>query len=290
MAGIVVFYDSDNKVESVKFRSAFEATILEIHNSYYLVEPAEGSQECKASERIEVPMQSLDPSLEPEVGDTIEIMHSGVIMEINPPRLREVYSIKVVHEAKKEDSNNETENKVEATTEAEVIETAVVYPLPTTIDLDNIEDCTLAVSIENGNIYSNEAGTATLKMRVTVYDYELYDMVDISQLEVGNILEINKAQVELVSIETNELGTVIINGGLDVGGYELVTNENGVYYSVGYSDIKTYHEIGEIELAMSPEFVYIDASDPDGGEKKYTVADFKINYVFLYYNGTQHNK
>ncbi len=278
------FYDYYNRentdnIPLKEIEVTFEATILEIKDTYLLVEPVEGSLELKSSERITLPRKNMNPSPEPEVGDIIEIKYDGLIAESYPAQIIEVYGIKIVKEATKESVNNETEP----------IETAIVYPLPTTIDLNAIKDCTLAISIENGDIYAAEADTTKYKMKVRVYDYELFDLADISMLDVGSIIEINKEQVEIASIERNELGTVIINGGLDVGGYELVTNENGVHYSIGYSDIKTYHEIGEIELVMSSEFVYIDASDPEGGEKKYTVADFTANNVFFEYNGTPHN-
>ena len=79
----------------------FEATILEIGENYYLVEPVEGSQELHSADQIEVPMKNLDPSLEPEVGDIIEIKHSGEILETFPARLSEVYGIKVTKESEK---------------------------------------------------------------------------------------------------------------------------------------------------------------------------------------------
>ena len=81
----------------------FEATILEIGENYYLVEPVEESQELHSADQIEVPMKNLDPSLEPETGDIIEIKYSGEILETYPARLSEVYSIKVTKEA--EESN-----------------------------------------------------------------------------------------------------------------------------------------------------------------------------------------
>lgn len=55
----------------------FQAAILEINDSYYLVEQVEGSQELKSSDQITVPMRHLDPSLEPEVGDIVEIIYNG---------------------------------------------------------------------------------------------------------------------------------------------------------------------------------------------------------------------
>ncbi|MBO4950610.1 MAG: hypothetical protein J6E38_06295 [Clostridia bacterium] len=77
----------------------FQAILVDFYDGFYLVEPLEDSYEGSVANQIEVPIKKLDPSLEPEVGDTIEITHSGVIMEVNLSRLREVYSIKVIEEA-----------------------------------------------------------------------------------------------------------------------------------------------------------------------------------------------
>ena len=43
-------------------------------------------------------MKYLDSSLEPEIGDVIEIIHSGEILETYPARLQDVYSIRVIKE------------------------------------------------------------------------------------------------------------------------------------------------------------------------------------------------
>lgn len=47
-------------------------------------------------------MKHLDSSLEPEVGDIIEIIHSGEIMESDPVRLRDVYSIRIITKQEEE--------------------------------------------------------------------------------------------------------------------------------------------------------------------------------------------
>jgi len=281
----------------------FEATVLEIKDTYLLVEPVEGSAELNSADRITIPLANMSVSPEPEVGDVIEIKYNGEIAESYPAQITEVYSIKVVEETIEKDDNG-AENELEATTEmqteeveitaTEIVETeepgtAVVSPLPTTIDLNDINDCTLAVSIENGDIYVSKADATRYIMKVKVYEYELFDLVDMSLLEVGSIIAIDKEQVEIVSLERNELGTVIINGGLETGGYELITDGNGVFYSIGYSDAKTYHELGEIELDISPEFIYIDASDLDEGEASYTLADLTANDTCVEYKGTPHD-
>ena len=94
--------NNKDKVVMSSLDSVFQAVILEVRDSSYLVEPVEGSPELRSSDRIEVKMEHLDPSLEPEVGDIIEIVHSGEIMESDPARLQDVYSIRVVKEEEQE--------------------------------------------------------------------------------------------------------------------------------------------------------------------------------------------
>ncbi len=66
-------------------QSTFEAEILETHDSYFLVEPAEGSRELNSTDRIEVPMQNMDLSPKPQVGDRIKIEYNGGISETGDP-------------------------------------------------------------------------------------------------------------------------------------------------------------------------------------------------------------
>lgn len=95
--------ESDEVQNAEQNSTTFEATILEIQDNYFLLEPVEGSQERRSADRIEVPMKHMDPTLELQVGDIIEIEHNGEILETYPARLREVYSIKVTKEAEQWD-------------------------------------------------------------------------------------------------------------------------------------------------------------------------------------------
>lgn len=75
--------DGEAKVggdETVTFR----ATILEIQDGYYLVEPVEGSEELNSADQITIPMINMNPSPEPEVGDVLEIEYDGSIAESYP--------------------------------------------------------------------------------------------------------------------------------------------------------------------------------------------------------------
>ena len=73
----------------------FQATILEIQDGYYLVEPVEGSAELNSADRITIPMTNMEPSPEPEVGDVLEIEYDGSIAESYPAQITKVYSIRV---------------------------------------------------------------------------------------------------------------------------------------------------------------------------------------------------
>ncbi len=72
----------------------YQATILEIHDNSYLVEPVEGSAELNSADQITVPMTNMNVS--PEVGDTLEIVYDGEIAESYPAQITNVYSISVV--------------------------------------------------------------------------------------------------------------------------------------------------------------------------------------------------
>ena len=74
----------------------FQASILEIQEGYYLVEPMEGSAEFNSADQITIPMINMNPSPEPEVGDVLEIEYDGSIAESYPAQIVNVYSIRVV--------------------------------------------------------------------------------------------------------------------------------------------------------------------------------------------------
>lgn len=94
--------NNKDKVVTCSIDSVFQAVILEIGDGSYLVEPVEGSPELRSADRIKVKIEHLDSSLEPEVGEIIEIIHSGEIMESDPARLQDVYFVRVVKEQEEE--------------------------------------------------------------------------------------------------------------------------------------------------------------------------------------------
>lgn len=99
-SGRLVYKDGCIQIEGVNSKpvAILRAKILENHDGYFLVEPVAGSWELSSADRIEVPMQNMSPSPEPQLGDIIEIRYNGEIMETYPAKIGEVYSIRVIGE------------------------------------------------------------------------------------------------------------------------------------------------------------------------------------------------
>ena len=163
----------------------------------------------------------------------------------------------------------------------------VISPLPETLDINALDNCTVAISLENGGVYVNDSGK--MVMDVTVYSYELYDMVDIASLKENDVILRKNEEVKVTEIERLETGLVRINGGEENGGFDLVSNDSTVYYESGMNDIKAYYELGSVTLPVSNEFEYVDESDLDAGAKKYFAGDFLKDYAGIEYNFSPNN-
>ena len=163
----------------------------------------------------------------------------------------------------------------------------VINPLPETLDVNALDNCTVAVSLEKGDAYVDDNGK--MVMDVTVYSYELYDMVDISTLEENDVIVRQNKEVKITGLERLDSGLVRINGGEENGGFDLVSNDNTVYYETGMNDIKAYYELGKATLPVSVDFEYIDDSNPDDKAKKYFPGDFLTDDAGIEYNFTPNN-
>ena len=174
-----------------------------------------------------------------------------------------------------------------APTEAPAPAAKTVSPLPVTIDMNNLTDCTVAVSFNKGDAYVDDNGAMQLKVKV--YTYDLYDMVDIATLTPGDTITLRGEEVLVTDLVRTDSGAVQINGGLDAGGYELRTDEHTVYYEIGYSDVKTYFELGEAILTVSEDFVLVDSADPAGDAKTFTFTDLSTDMVAYLYGFDPNN-
>ena len=163
----------------------------------------------------------------------------------------------------------------------------VINPLPETLNVNALDNCTVAVSLEKGDAYVDDNGK--MVMNLTVYSYELYDMVDIASLKENDVIVRRNEEVTITEVEHTAGGLVRINGGEENGGFDLVSNDNTVYYESGMNDIKAYYELGKITLPVSVDFRYIDESEPEKEAKTYYPGDFLTDYAGLEYNFTPNN-
>ena len=162
-----------------------------------------------------------------------------------------------------------------------------ISPLPESMDLERLDNCTAAVSLSKGDAYVDDTGA--MQMKVTVYTYDLYDLADISQLKAGDILTIRGQDVAVTDVARDESGIVRVNGGVDQGGYDLGTFDEGVYFEILPSDAHYWQELGEATVRVSPDFLYTDSSDLDKGEIVYYPGDFLTNDADIEYNFSPNN-
>lgn len=163
----------------------------------------------------------------------------------------------------------------------------VISPLPSAINKDTIDNCTVAVSLEKGDAYVDDSGK--MQMKIKVYDYDLYDMVDIANLKAGDIFILSGKEVKIESVERTEGGLVVINGGQENGGFDLYSNDSTVYYEAGFNDVKSYYEVGEYTIPVSTEFIYTDSSDLDKDPVLYYPGDFLTDDAGIEYNFSENN-
>ena len=163
---------------------------------------------------------------------------------------------------------------------------AVIRPLPdTTMEARN--DSILHVSFAEDGIYRDEAGKVLL--RVQIYTYDKFDMVDISGLNAGDTILLCGEEITVSAVETNAHGTVLVNGGLDEGGFDLATDDSGVYYAQGYSDMKSWILAGEAEFPVSEGFVFRDSADLETGVAEYTAEDLLAGIPAAMFGYQPHN-
>lgn len=158
----------------------------------------------------------------------------------------------------------------------------VIYPLHETLDMDSLDNCTVAVCLEKGDAYADESGKMFMKLKV--YSYELYDMADVSSLEEDDVIVRHNEEVKITKLERLDSGLVRINGGEENGGFDLFADDSTVYYEIGMNDLKSYYELGQITLPVSNEFEYTDKSDFEAEPKIYYPGDFLADNSDIEYN------
>lgn len=162
-----------------------------------------------------------------------------------------------------------------------------VAPLPDNT-MDQLNDGIFSVSLEAGDAYVDDTGK--MQMDLLIYTYDRYDAVEIANLKAGDRISGHAGEIAVTSVEQTQTGTVLINGGLDQGGMDLVSEGGGVYHETGMNDAKSWYQVGEATIRVSTEFEGTDNADPELGEvilyPGSFLTDEVTNYDFTPYNTT----
>lgn len=134
----------------------------------------------------------------------------------------------------------------------------LIAPLPAGIAVDNLQDCTIPASFSSDN-FNWMGGNLTM----TVYNQDLYDAVEISQMQVGDTIVYDGNKM-VINKMAEEHGGININGGLDEGGCCLAGYEGGTYVARNWDDHATYSKLGDAVVSLADNFVIVDCGEfPD---------------------------
>lgn len=187
----------------------------------------------------------------------------------------------------KQNASAETEAPEQSTVKTEAESAVTIYPLPDTT-MENLTDAILSVSLEEGDAYVDDAGI--MQMDVKIYTYDKYDMVDISALKVGDTIVTHAGEVAVTSLTRSEGGLIFVNGGQEEGGFDLFTDDSGIFFETGFNDAKNWYEVGEATIRVSVDFKGRDNADPEQGEVVLYPGSFLVgevtDYNFTPYNTT----
>ena len=181
-SGRLIFRDGSLQIDgdSSEHQSILRATVLEIHDGYFLVQPVEGSWELRSADRIEVPMVHMESSPEPQVGDVLEITYDGQLAEVYPARITKVSHIQVVEPAIADE----------------------VVMLPTDTNLKGLQAGTLLVPMD-GQTYRyllKETDPEGVTVDKLLFSFQQPDMGESVQHEVYSLKEYpDRSRVLLIS-------------------------------------------------------------------------------------------
>lgn len=129
-----------------------------------------------------------------------------------------------------------------------------VRPLPVTIRVRHLEDGIYPVRFSPAHIRDMKGG---FEVPFEVFSPDYYDVLDVHDLVVGDRIAWDGKVVRIDSLRT-ERGAILINGGIDYGGIDLVPEGGGVYRSQGFDDYMTYTAHGRTRLFVADSLPFAD--------------------------------
>ena len=133
---------------------------------------------------------------------------------------------------------------------------AVVKPLyPLETAQDALADGGYSVSFTADDLMKTDAG---YELTVEVYEYDRYEMEAIDNLESGSKIQFCNKEITVDEVEKNsETGFVLINGGIENDGIELM-EEDGMYRTVTFDDYPVYYSVGKVTIPLADDITFED--------------------------------
>ena len=129
----------------------------------------------------------------------------------------------------------------------------IVEPMVPEYDFDALADGTYPV-------YFDPADLTDGTLSFTVYSEDVFDIVDINTLEVGDVLVVNGIPFAIETLERDD--DILINGGLDNDGLTLrAFEEDNCWKVVMEDDFSTYTERGDAALPLADNAAFTDNWD-----------------------------
>ena len=148
-------------------------------------------------------------------------------------------------------------------------EAKIIKPMSTgNFDPKNPIDMNTAVSFTAANVHKDGD---KITLDVTIYEEELFDAVEVTQLKAGDTITAGGKEVKVTKVEELKTGGYAINGGYEQGGITLFPGDGGTYYQVKENDAKTYVKVGTATLPLSDKFELVD--NAENANKKLTAQD-----------------
>ncbi len=145
-----------------------------------------------------------------------------------------------------------------------------VEPVQSMYDSNDLTNSEFAASFTVEDVEKQEN---QINIHLTAYDYEQFNASEIENLKAGDILVIDGQEMKVEAVEPLSDSWIQVNGGLEQDGCDLCKGENGLYYEIQLESM-SYHPMTELTLPLSENFSFMDSSDPEKQEQKYTTEQF----------------
>ena len=147
-----------------------------------------------------------------------------------------------------------------------------VAPMPAAVSIDSLKNCMVPASFNSATDFNWMGGLLTMN----VYNEDLYDAVEVTQLQVGDTLVYDGAPIVIEKIDETANGMEINGGQVDQGGCLLVPYEGGTYIGRGMDDYATYTELGKAQVPLAENFIIVDCGENPTDPNDTIRADQKL--------------